>query len=144
MENNKGKIKYLYFVKSMKVVDIAKELGISKQRVSKILNTKYKEEFEKEKEIRKRENKEKRNMTKALKNRERRKMFAGDITVEDLRKQQESSARYLSQRAHMSNESVVYSNLNAYISNGQKLIYNPAVGKRPADLPSSFSLYIKY
>lgn len=144
MGNTKEQIKILYFQKHFKIVEIAEELNISKQRVSKVLNTDFKEDFILAKEYRKEVNKQKRNKLKSDKNKQRRKLFEGDITADDLRIQQESAARCLSKRGHMSNESAVYSNINAYRSTGKSLVYNSALGARPADLPKSLSLYINF
>ena len=59
MSNNKDLILKLYYIEKLRVVDISKELGISKSAVTQVL--KRDEKYIKEKELRKKQNKVKHN-----------------------------------------------------------------------------------
>lgn len=132
----------LYFCTNKNVVEIAQELNVSKQYVSKILKEKFNEQYIKEKEKRKEINMKQRNKTKCKKIAEARKKFDWETAMKDLKSVHESDSRYLSNRGRMTNESFVYHNLNAYDVKGNSLVYNKKIGAMPHDLPRSFSLKI--
>lgn len=134
----------MYFVLDKTTTDIAKELGISKQYVSKVLNSnEYRDKYEEEKLRRKEANREKRNRNKAKNISEKRKENDFyDVTAEELRRQQESDVKFMSSGRKLSERSMVYSNINAYDVLGDKLVYNEKVGVRTEGLPKQFSLKI--
>lgn len=140
-------IEDLYFIAGKNIVDIAKDLDVSKQYVSKVLKTQFEDKFLVEKEKRKLQNRERRNKEKSQKIVESRRSSLADIyniTAEDLRRDQASAARCMSQGSILSTKSAVYANLNAYDVKKNKLVFNENVGNRPVDLPKSYPLTIKF
>lgn len=137
-----SEIEILYFEKGLNVVNVAAELGVTKQYISKVLKNMFGEKYKEEKERRKICNSEKRALTKIKNITEKRRNRDGDITIEELRVEQEIAARCLSKSGYLSNKSAVYANINAYDLKGKSLVYNSKVGARPSDLPARFSVEI--
>lgn len=138
-----GEIETLYFDRGLSVVNVAAELGVTKQYISKVLKNMFGEKYQEEKEKRKMDNNEKRSMIKIKNITEKRRIKNGDdVTIEELRIEHESSVRCLSKSGYLSNRSTVYSNINAYDLKGNNLVYNEKVGKRPNDMPARFSVEI--
>lgn len=134
----------MYFVLNKTTTDIAKEFGVSKQYISKVLNSdEFKDKYEEEKLKRKELNKERRNKNKAKNITEKRKECDFyDVTSDELRRQQASDVKFMSSGKKLSQRSMVYSNINAYDVVGDKLVYNEKVGARSEGLPKQFSLKI--
>lgn len=133
-----------FFEEKKTTIDIACELNVSKQYVSKFLRDNYLEEYEEAKNRRKEDNRKKRNRDKEIAKKKRKALFDdSSITVEDLRRQQETAARALSRSGHMSTKAAVFASLNAYKTKGKGMVYNEKIGARPNDLPKRFSLEIE-
>jgi transposase len=135
-------IEDLYFVLEKNIVEIAATLSVSKQYVSKILNTEFKDRLEIEKQSRKEKNKEKRNKQKAQVITDKRKDLYDYHDIIDLRRQHEIDTMCMSRAGKLSTRSAVYLSINAYNVKGNNLVYNDKVGKRPNDLPQKFKLSI--
>jgi regulator of replication initiation timing len=134
-----------YFVLYKSVVEIANDLEVSKQYVSKILKNNFPIRYEEEKLRRKRENNQRRRKKKVQKIAERRKSKHSiyDVNLEDLRRQQNVHALMMSTNKTLSTEMAVYSNRNAYNVEGNMLVFNEKLGKKPQDLPEKFSMATK-
>lgn len=132
----------LYFCLNKNVIQIANELNISKQYVSKVLKEKFGERYIKEKEKRKERNLVERNKTKCKKIAEARKEFNWDTAMKDLRVQHEIDTKCMSKGGKMSSKSAVFNNINAYDVKGNSLVYNKKIGAKPHDLPTSLPLKI--
>lgn len=135
-----------FFEEKMNTIEICEELDVSKQYVSKVLKTYYKDEYEKEKEKRKIENKKNRNGKKCTNIYKKRTELAVEAAM--LRIQHESDVSFMSKGSKMSDKQAVFSCINAYdidrSSGGTKLIFNESIGHRPNDLPATYSLIPKY
>ncbi|HHY80761.1 MAG TPA: helix-turn-helix domain-containing protein [Thermoanaerobacter sp.] len=132
-------VKKYYFEDKLKIVEIAKILGVNKSTISRVL--KQFSEFEKEKERRKKESekraKEWRNEYKKQKrNKEKEEdeaLYAGMMNL------QRQNAMSMSKRRTLSTDTLVKLCITHYDYNKEKerLIFNESAGKRPADLPRS-------
>ncbi|ADH59842.1 conserved hypothetical protein [Thermoanaerobacter mathranii subsp. mathranii str. A3] len=132
-------VKKYYFEDKLKIVEIAKILGVNKSTISRVL--KQFPEFEKEKERRKKESekraKEWRNEYKKQKRNEEKEeeeaLYAGMM---DLQRQ---NAMSMSKRRTLSTDTLVKLCITHYDYNKEKerLVFNESAGKRPADLPRS-------
>ena len=129
MDNKIDEIRKLYFDMGKKAKEVADELNVSKQYVSKILKEQFEIEYLIEKEKRKKANKEKRK---------------SDNSYSNLKRQHEIDVIAISKRGRMSTQSAVFYNMSAYDVRGNRLVFNEKVGKRPADLPKSYSLKVYY
>lgn len=138
-----SEIETLYFEKGLSVVNVASELGVTKQYISKVLKNIFEDRYTLEKDRRKADNHKKRNEIKIKNITEKRRIKNGDdITIDDLLREHETSVRALSKSGYLSNRSVVFNNINAYDRVNSSLVYNDRVGARPNDLPKNFSLKI--
>ncbi|ADD03345.1 conserved hypothetical protein [Thermoanaerobacter italicus Ab9] len=139
--SNKEKVYELYFIKRKKVVEIAKELGISQPAVTKIL--KQFPEYEVEKERRKKENKIKHNKQIAEYVKKRKQKLREQQREEEealyagMMELQRQNAVSMSKRRTLGTDTLVKLCITHYDYNKEKerLIFNESAGKRPADLP---------
>jgi transposase-like protein len=128
-------VKKYYFEDKLKIVEIAKILGVNKSTVSRVL--KQFSEFEKEKERRKKENekraKEWRNEYKKQKRQQ------DEEEYELLQKDHRDAVQSLSRKGKLSDDALIKLCILHYDYNKEKerLIFNESAGKRPADLPRS-------
>jgi len=132
-------VKKYYFEDKLKIVEIAKILGVNKSTVSRVL--KQFSEFEKEKERRKKENekraKEWRNEYKKQKRNEEKEeeeaLYAGMMNL------QRQNAMSMSKRRILTTDTLVKLCITHYDYNKEKerLVFNESAGKRPVDLPRS-------
>jgi len=135
-------VKKYYFEDKLKIVEIAKILGVNKSTISRVLQ--QFSEFEKEKEQRKKESekraKEWRNEYKKQKRKKEKEeeevLYAGMINL------QRQNAVSMSKRKVLSTDTLVRLCITHYDYNEkERLIFNESAGKRPKDLPKSIYVH---
>ncbi|EGD51591.1 hypothetical protein TheetDRAFT_1551 [Thermoanaerobacter ethanolicus JW 200] len=136
--DKKSKALELY-LEGFKLVEIAKELGVSQPAVTKML--KQFPEYYQEKERRKKESekraKEWRNEYK------RQKRLQDEEDYEVLQKDHMDAVRSLSRKGRLNNDVLIKLCILHYDYNKEKqrLVFNESAGKRPADLPRSIYVH---
>lgn len=122
----------LYYLKKYKIVDIAKELGVSKQYVSKIV--KQDSRYIEEKARRKSENKEKQNQYRKDFMKNRRQRVADENYA--LKNMHDQASREMSTGRTISNRAFRNWNSSIYKYNKQKKVYELKKGiKTSSDVP---------
>jgi len=132
--DKKAKALELY-LEGFKLVEIAKELGVSQPAVTKML--KQFPEYHQEKERRKKENQEKAKQWRNEYKKQKREQYDEDYELV-LKDHREATAA-LSRKGRLSNDVLIKLCILHYNYNKEKerLIFNENAGKRPADLPKS-------
>jgi len=128
-------VRKYYFEDKLKIVEIAKILGVNKSTVSRVL--KQFPEYHQEKERRKKENQEKARQWRNEYKKQKREQYDEDyeLVIKDHRE----AVQRLSRKGKLSDEVLVKLCILHYDYNKEKerLIFNESAGKRPADLPRS-------
>lgn len=133
-----SEVENLFFNKKLSASDIAEKLQVSKPYITAILQNSNGYKIEKER--RKVENSQNREQQRKLR---REMQNENNVSIEEMRRQQEITVRCMSSTKHMSTRGAVYSSLNAYDVKEDYLVFNEKkVGARPADLPRAFSMNI--
>ncbi|SHE94971.1 Homeodomain-like domain-containing protein [Thermoanaerobacter uzonensis DSM 18761] len=132
--DKKAKALELY-LEGFKVVEIAKELGVSQPAVTKML--KQFPEYHQEKERRKKENQEKARQWRNEYKKQKREQYDEDYEL--VLKSHREDAAALSRRGKLSDDILIKLCILNYDYNKEKerLVFNESAGKRPADLPRS-------
>lgn len=126
----------LYYLKKYKIVDIAKELGVSKQYISKIV--KEDPRYIEEKDRRKAENKEKQNQYRKKFMKNKRKKITDENYV--LKNMHEQASRELSGGRTISNRAFRDWNSSIYEYNKKKNVYELKKGiKTSSDVPKKIN-----
>lgn len=128
-------VRKYYFEDKLKIVEIAKILGVNKSTVSRVL--KQFPEYHQEKERRKKENQEKARQWRNEYKKQKREQY--DEEYEMLKK----SHAPIFKKSRLSDEALIRSCITHYNYNKEKerLIFNESAGKRPADLPKWFYVH---
>jgi len=128
-------VRKYYFENKLKIVEIAKILGVNKSTVSRAL--KQFPEFEKEKERRKKENQEKAKQWRNEYKKQKREQYDEDYEL--VLKTHREDAAALSRKGRLSDDVLIKLCITHYYYNKQKerLVFNESAGKRPTDLPRS-------
>ncbi|PJI10010.1 MULTISPECIES: hypothetical protein [Clostridium] len=132
-------IKYYFYVEKLKVIEISNKLQISNSLVTKII--KNDENYDKEKERRKKVNaKINREKSKLASKKRRSKINADDMEILIMLQRQNSIA--MSKRNKLSNRDMVLANINhyRYNSKNKKLEFVASSGAKPNDLPGSIKI----
>ncbi|NNG67732.1 helix-turn-helix domain-containing protein [Caldanaerobacter subterraneus] len=132
--DKKAKALELY-LEGFKLVEIAKELGVSQPAVTKML--KQFPEYHQEKERRKKENQEKARQWRNKYRKQKREQHDEDYELV-LKDHREATAA-LSRKGRLSDDILITLCITHYDYDKEKerLIFNESAGKRPADLPRS-------
>ncbi|HHY79515.1 MAG TPA: helix-turn-helix domain-containing protein [Thermoanaerobacter sp.] len=128
-------VRKYYFEDKLKIVEIAKILGVNKSTVSRAL--KQFPEFEKEKERRKKENQEKAKQWRSEYKKQKRQQY--DEEYELVLKDHREATAALSRKGRLSDDALIKLCILHYDYSKEKerIIFNESAGKRPADLPKS-------
>lgn len=132
-------IKYYFYEEKLKATEVSKKLQISTSLVTKII--KNDENYDKEKERRKKENaKINREKSKLASKKRRSKINADDMKILIMLQRQNSIA--MSKRNKLSNRDMVLVNINhyKYNSKNKKLEFIASSGVKPNDLPGSIKI----
>ena len=132
-------VRKYYFEDKLKIVEIAKILGVNKSTVSRAL--KKFPEFEKEKERRKKENQEKAKQWRNEYKKQKREQYDEDYEL--VLKDHREAVASLSRKGKLSDDILIKLCILHYDYNKEKerLIFNENSGKRPADLPKWFYVH---
>ncbi|ADL67851.1 terminase [Thermoanaerobacterium thermosaccharolyticum] len=142
---DKKKVYALYFLKKLTCTEIAKEVGVTKQAVSKIL--KQFPEYAEEKERKKQENKIRHNKETGeyvkRKRKEEREYEEGLIA--GMMELQRQNAMSMSKKRALSDDALVKSCINhyRYEPKNEKIVFVEDFGRKPADLPKAIKVHKK-
>lgn len=134
----------LYFYEKKKVVEIAEELSVTKQAISKIL--KQFPEYLIEKKERKEKNKIKHNkqIAEYIKKKRQEEREEEEALLANLKKLQEKHCiLILSRKNKFSERAIVETCINhyEYDKEHERLVFKEDFGKRPADLPKTMKVH---
>jgi len=140
---DKDKVYALYFLEKMTCTEIAKEVGITKQAVSKIL--KQFPEYAEEKERKKQENKVRHNKETGeyVKQKRMKEREEDEGLIAGMRELQRQNAVSMSKRRTLSDDALVKSCINhyRYEAKNERIVFIEDFGRRPADLPKSVNIH---
>ena len=140
---NKDKVYALYFLEKMTCTEIAKEVGVTKQAVSKIL--KQFPEYAEEKERKKQENKVRHNKETGeyVKQKRRKEREEEEGLIAGMMELQRQNAMSMSKKSTLSDDALVRSCINhyRYEPKNERIVFVEDFGRKPADLPKSVSVH---
>ncbi|ERM92478.1 terminase [Caldanaerobacter subterraneus subsp. yonseiensis KB-1] len=136
--DKKAKALELY-LQGYKIIEIAKQFGISQPAVTKML--KQFPEYHQEKERRKKENQEKAKQWRNEYKKQKREQY--DEEYELVIKDHMQAAAALSKKGRLSDDVLIKLCILHYDYNKEKerLVFNESAGKRPMDLPRSVYIH---
>jgi transposase-like protein len=140
---DKNKVYSEYFYNGKKITEIAKEEGVSKQAISKIL--KQFPEYAKEKQKRKAQNHKKHNQQIGkIANQKRKSETEEDkIIMACLKQQQEKHAMLMSRTRKLSTDTLVELNINhyRYDKEHERIVFSESPNEKPFDLPRTVKVH---
>ena len=142
---DKDKVYALYFLEKMKCTEIAREIGVTKQAVSKIL--KQFPEYAEEKERKKQENKVRHNKETGeyVKQKRRKEREEEEGLIAGMMELQRQNAMSMSKKSTLSDDALVRSCINhyRYEPKNERIVFVEDFGRKPADLPKAIKVHKK-
>ncbi|AST57709.1 terminase [Thermoanaerobacterium thermosaccharolyticum] len=140
---DKKKVYSLYFLEKRTCTEIAKEMGVTKQAVSKIL--KQFPEYTEEKERKKQENKNKhiQETSEYMKRKRIKQKEEEESLIAGMMELQKQNAMSMSKKRTLSDDTLVESCINhyRYDPKHEKIVFVEDFGRKPADLPKSMNVH---